>query len=303
MPRIAALGLALLLTAATPAVGQTRDADGDGMPNAWERSHDLDPHDASDASRDPDRDHLVNVFEYQRDGDPHDADTDDDGLRDGAEVRRWESLVDVADQLVGRVSVSGRCPTGDSDDPCALRHLFAVDVIVRDSAGSVVAERRTLTSGRFALSHLRPGRYDVEAEAIAGTIAPAPIDARVPRNQAGPTRMTFTLSDSNRRGVVGQATESPTCPVQRVGEECIAPLQDATIEIHDGDAGGPIVAQTTTGQDGYYAFQLDPGTYTLIARKIDDRDLPAPPGPQTFTVFPNDTGPNAVDALYDTGIR
>lgn len=176
-------------------------------------------------------------------------------------------------------------------------------MIVRDSSGSVVAERRTLTSGRFALSHLGPGRYEVEAEAIVGTIAPAPVEARVPRDQAGPTRATFTLSDSNRRGVAGQATQSPTCPVQRVGEECIAPLADATIEIHDGDAGGTVVAQTTTGEDGYYAFQLDPGTYTLVARKIDDRDLPAPPAPVTFTVFPNDTGPNAIDARYDTGIR
>lgn len=104
MRRMAALGLALLLAAATPALAQARDADGDGMPNAWERSHDLDPHDASDGARDPDRDHLVDVLEYQRDGDPHDADTDDDGLRDGAEVRRWESLVDVADEIVGRVS-------------------------------------------------------------------------------------------------------------------------------------------------------------------------------------------------------
>jgi hypothetical protein len=40
------------------------DSDGDGMPDAWERRHGLNPHDAADGSGDRDRDGYTNVEEY-----------------------------------------------------------------------------------------------------------------------------------------------------------------------------------------------------------------------------------------------
>ena len=40
------------------------DADRDGMPDAWERSHGLDPADPSDGPADRDRDGYSNVEEY-----------------------------------------------------------------------------------------------------------------------------------------------------------------------------------------------------------------------------------------------
>jgi len=40
------------------------DADGDGMPDAWETSHGLNPRDAADASADRDRDGYTNIEEY-----------------------------------------------------------------------------------------------------------------------------------------------------------------------------------------------------------------------------------------------
>lgn len=46
------------------------DTDRDGMPDAWERQHRLNPNDASDASLDPDRDGYPNVEEYLNGTDP-----------------------------------------------------------------------------------------------------------------------------------------------------------------------------------------------------------------------------------------
>jgi hypothetical protein len=50
-----------------PAAG---DADRDGMPDAWERSHGLDPADPADAASDSDRDGYTAVEEYLNGTDP-----------------------------------------------------------------------------------------------------------------------------------------------------------------------------------------------------------------------------------------
>jgi hypothetical protein len=41
-----------------------RDTDGDGMPDSWERSHELDPSNSADGSRDRDSDGYTNVEDY-----------------------------------------------------------------------------------------------------------------------------------------------------------------------------------------------------------------------------------------------
>jgi pectate lyase len=46
------------------------DSDKDGLPDAWERQHGLNPNDASDASRDQDGDGYTNIEEHLNGTDP-----------------------------------------------------------------------------------------------------------------------------------------------------------------------------------------------------------------------------------------
>ena len=67
------------------------DSDHDGIPNAYERAHGLNPHNPRDAKQDPDRDGLTNLGEYRHGTNLRSADSDRDQLRDGAEVKTYDT--------------------------------------------------------------------------------------------------------------------------------------------------------------------------------------------------------------------
>lgn len=69
-----------------PENSKSNDLDGDGMLDSWETANGFNPADPTDAYLDRDSDGLINRDEYERGTNPLDADTDDDGLKDGAEV-------------------------------------------------------------------------------------------------------------------------------------------------------------------------------------------------------------------------
>lgn len=74
---VAALSLASVGIAAKP-----RDANGDKLPDRWEKRHKLSLK-VNQAKRDQDRDGVRNRGEFRLGTDPRDADTDDDGTDDG----------------------------------------------------------------------------------------------------------------------------------------------------------------------------------------------------------------------------
>lgn len=82
--------LVLAYLAATALAAAPRDRDDDGLPDRWERGHQLSTSVAS-GRRDPDGDRLRNRRELRLRTHPRRADTDRDGLRDGAEVRRFHT--------------------------------------------------------------------------------------------------------------------------------------------------------------------------------------------------------------------
>ena len=69
------------------AQNKNADKDNDGMPDEWEKQHGLNADDSSDARQDKDNDGLSNADEYKYGTNANDPDTDDDGYKDGAEVK------------------------------------------------------------------------------------------------------------------------------------------------------------------------------------------------------------------------
>lgn len=66
-------------------VNMSTDGDIDGLPDAWEFTHQLRP-DFNDASLDTDGDGLINSAEFTQQTNPRRGDTDDDGLSDQMEI-------------------------------------------------------------------------------------------------------------------------------------------------------------------------------------------------------------------------
>ena len=295
--RLAILLSALALGATSfmsPAVARLADTDGDGMPNRWERRHDLNPNKAN-AAGDPDRDRLSNLDEYLLGGHPRDRDTDNDGLWDGGEVFKWGSEIDVPNTVVGTAVGYQICSVDGST--CGHLPVGGGVMVLRDDLGAEVERVLTDPEGRFSLTS-PPGTYTFEALAPPGFNTPDP----QPVTLTALALKAHVTYGHVIHGVIGQARQSPTCGgPQRPYEVCVAPLSGATIEVQD--ELGATVSSVTTDETGRYAFSLDPGEYTLIAHPMETGGLPAPPAPVAFTITAEDEGPRLIDSDYDTGIR
>jgi parallel beta-helix repeat protein len=102
-----------------------KDFDGDGMDDEWEIANGLDPTNDSDAGEDPDNDNLTNYEEFIRNIDPNDPDTDKDGLKDGDEVKIYQTephLPDTdSDGFIDKIEVdAGSNPKDPLSTPRAI---------------------------------------------------------------------------------------------------------------------------------------------------------------------------------------
>jgi hypothetical protein len=175
------------------------DTDCDGMPDAWEIAHGLDPT-SPDAELDADGDGLSNLQEYLHACDPQLADTDGDGLLDGAEVAAG------LDPTVPDRPAIVTAPTRESDPglvrlsatlsssiPCtpSWQWLGGVEVVLRDAdslSPSIIARAS--------------GDARLQAIATCGPVAslPAPVTVTIhnvpPRPDPGRTTVAKTGTDA-----------------------------------------------------------------------------------------------------------
>ncbi|MET8976647.1 MFS transporter [Streptomyces sp. NPDC004539] len=143
--------------------------------------------------------------------------------------------------LTGTSGLAGVVRAADGGAPVA-----GAVVIVTDVRGDVLATTRTDGLGEFALAELVPGAVTVAVSSPKHRPLALPVQIA----GTGVTRIEAELQPgAHVRGIVRGAG---------------FPLGDARVTLVD--AAGNVVATTTTGTDGAYAFSdLDSGQYTVIA--------------------------------------
>ncbi len=113
------------------------DTDSDGMPDAWESAHGLNPNAAADAQQDADGDSLSNVNEFRAGTSPMESDSDGGGESDASEIG------------------AGRNPIAHDDDrvsgPVTLPEAGNGKVLLRSGmglgAGALLVERAPTETG------------------------------------------------------------------------------------------------------------------------------------------------------------
>lgn len=163
------------------------------------------------------------------------------------------STVVVGDQpygydilLSGTSGLGGQVRSAATGEP-----VDGAMVVVTDVRGEVLATGMTGAEGHFAFDELAPGTFTVAVNAANHRPAALPVEI----GGQGTTRIEIDLLSGARvQGIVRAGGQDGTR----------RPLPDARVTLVD--AAGNVVATSTTGEDGAYAFtDLDAGDYTVIA--------------------------------------
>ncbi|MFD7068461.1 MFS transporter [Streptomyces sp. NPDC059913] len=145
--------------------------------------------------------------------------------------------------LSGTSGLAGLVRSAESSDP-----VEGAMVVVTDVRGDVLATGSSDGAGEFAFGELVPGTVTVAVNALGFRPLALPVEV----GGQGITRVEAVLqAGALVQGVVRAGTAR-------------RPLPDARVTLVD--AAGNVVATSTTGEDGAYAFtDLDAGEYSVVA--------------------------------------
>ena len=231
------------------------DADCDGLPDAWEVAHGLNPHWAGDSLLDLDGDGLSNVEEFAAGTNPRNADTDGDGYPDGDELLAGYDPLDPNDHAPV-VSASGPGET----DPGLVR-LSAVasgggacGVGWSQTGGPAVSLRSANTANPSFVARVA-GTYGFDAVAVCGMATSAPGHVQVVVRNVAP-----------RPDAGGVVVASPGSTFQLDARASSDANGDALSFTWDQTLGRPLTGTTTGGVltvrprgVGLHAFQVTVG--------------------------------------------
>ncbi len=270
------------------------DTDGDGMPDAWEIAHGLNPYDPTDAARDPDNDGLTNLQEYLAGTDPHVADTDGDGLLDGQEIKLGTNplLADTdGDGLSdGQEVLLGTNPLLKDTDGDGIPDGLEVKL----GTNPLVADPLTVVTGRVIDGNNKPIggasvtvlQYFVATTDLTGAFTIAAVPTDVPSANGTLTASVLAVL----AGTVESGTSSAVPPVAS-GTTNLGVIQlGAVTGVVTGTVSSP------SGKPVSGAQVVAAGTGVSLATTTNTS------GVYTFTSLP--AGPVAVSVLDpSTGLR
>jgi hypothetical protein len=267
------------------------DADCDGLPDAWEIAHGLNPNDPSDAFADLDGDGLNNREEFAIGTDPRKADTDGDGVNDRQELLAGTNPL-VAD---------GTRPWLTAGAPIQMGPGIA-RMSATSAAGCIPAWRQILGppvklsgAGTLAPSFVarRAGVYKFEGIARCGSAASAPTVAQVTVGNVAPlAEVGGTVVTQLGRNVLlsgAFSSDANADALQFLWEQTLGPAAAMA-------ARGPVLTVRPSSA-GSYAFQLTvtdgagaTDTKSVNVFVVDDATPPpavtpvTPPAPGTVPV-------------------
>lgn len=299
------LVVAVVLMAGLPSITShaATDADGDGMSDRWERAHGLDPN-RKDGRFDPDHDGVRNRAEFDFRTDPHVQDTEADGLDDGDEIATFythprERDTDKDGVLDGDDDADGNGQPDEDQDDWIEVCKGADD---RDFDRDGLDDEDENEAGTW------PSTPDTDGDGVIDGHEDTDGDGMWDEDEDDSTRdYCYRDQDEDRNdiaapGAMGRATGGPYCGAQREDDPSCNDRPVDEIQISIQDPTGKEVARSTTGADGWFAFELPPGKYVLVPED-DDRFMGSPAPfdfevePDLITEFPDGT------VFYDTGIR